>query len=972
MQKKRDFTKRLVACLIVFMLTFTNFATLGSALVYAADSENTDAVNFAAQFVMIENSEEDINESEEVQSEQSEIEQEPGIQDVEEPEEQTEQQDEIEEEKDSEDVENSESQIGSISHSLREYEASQELDGSDKTDEDEESDVQNPTSGNEDDEQLPDEGENNNNVEDPSEEESESKDEPDVVQPEEIVDQGQQREPEKQILQNGLAIEITVGVKDSGYLKNARIDIKDLASQMFTLEDNISLGEYIQSIEDNKIKLKQINNGTEVKVYIPIKLKDEEYVNIKRLQEGVQLVLTTTYVDNQGTEEILTKIVKPILNVQNNLNLVVGSEIEKFIPYTKDGVNEALVQIRVTIGTDSVNDLPVKDTSTMVTIPEIEGAEIKDVTVDAISTGFTNGLTNGEAIFTTENWNYQDAVVNIRIDNVERDSLYKKNSGNDEYIISYKYSNLGDISDMNVNSTVEVISNVFTSEGTNEISNQINKEYNLSEANKNIITYDLTRKTGSISKGYLYGNANSENPEYELEYDNTVDINISRVELVKTIEIRETDEYFVDMDGNRFTAEGNTYYKSVKVNREKLISIIGENGNLELLLEDGTSLITVDKNTEVEGDGNITISFGENKIGKILIRINNPEAEGILDILTVKALQKSTYEKLDIMLFEGMQSEYIAAAELIEGIVTEMGTKSVYTDLTSTMTNPSVLLSRKDLSTLVENKDIEIELSLNNSSAISDMYKNPVFELTFPKEVIDVNIKDMNLLYGNDELEIGSIETLGNENGNIVLRITLNGIQTKYALGESDKGTTVILKTDITVDMYTASRKSEIEMNYYNEDATNYGMGSDWNMLVDPSSYMLLGRQGKDSTELNIVAPEGLVNAQMITGYKDNASIISVNQGRKEDTVGTFKEARQAEMKMIVINNTEEDMKNVSILGRTIFNGNKAITEDVALGTNITAPMTTRIATENAEIPVKIYYSEKEEATKDLDNSENG
>ena len=65
------------------------------------------------------------------------------------------------------------------------------------------------------------------------------------------------------MLRNGLAIEITVGVKDSGYLKNARVDIKDLANQMFTLEENISLGEYIQSIEDNKIKLKQINNGTE-------------------------------------------------------------------------------------------------------------------------------------------------------------------------------------------------------------------------------------------------------------------------------------------------------------------------------------------------------------------------------------------------------------------------------------------------------------------------------------------------------------------------------------------------------------------------------------------------------------------------------------------------------------------------------------------------------------------------------------
>ncbi len=61
--------------------------------------------------------------------------------------------------------------------------------------------------------------------------------------------------------------------------------------------------------------------------------------------------------------------------------------------------------------------------------------------------------------------------------------------------------------------------------------------------------------------------------------------------------------------------------------------------------------------------------------------------------------------------------------------------------------------------------------------------------------------------------------------------------------------------------------------------------------------------------------------------------------------------------------------KNVSILGRTIFNGNKAITEDVALGANIDAPMSSFI---DGNYPAKVYYSENAEATKDLDNSQNG
>ncbi len=63
-------------------------------------------------------------------------------------------------------------------------------------------------------------------------------------------------------------------------------------------------------------------------------------------------------------------------------------------------------------------------------------------------------------------------------------------------------------------------------------------------------------------------------------------------------------------------------------------------------------------------------------------------------------------------------------------------------------------------------------------------------------------------------------------------------------------------------------------------------------MLTDPSPYILLGRHGEDRAELNIVAPEGLVNAQMITGYKDNGSIISVNQGRKEDTARNIQRSK--------------------------------------------------------------------------------
>ena len=889
MQKTRRLHEKLIASILVFVLVLTNFATLGMSLISYAADDNAENITYSAQFVMLE----DVEQQEEVQ--------EPKV-----------------EKGENEDTE------------LTKQETT-------KTENQGEEDIE-------------------------SQEETQEK-------------QTETTQIEENIKQEGMAIEITLGVKNEGYLKSAKVDIKDLENQIFKLKDNVSLGEYIQSIDENKIKLKQINQGTEVKIYIPIELKTENSIDITRLQSGVELSLVGTYVDSEGEEEIITKTTNAKLNIKNDVNLIIDSSVEKLIPYVKSGVNEALVQLKVVVGSETKYELPVKDTTISVEIPQINGASIENVNVSSISTSYTNGLSDNDVIFTAENWNYDSGKVTISVNNAEKDGKYQIGSGKDEYIISYTYKNCPDLSNMIANTEISAISNIFNSEGIEEKSSTIKKEYNLSQTNSNIITYQVTRKTQEMSKGYLYANANSNEPEYEVEFENAINVNISRIDLINTIEIKETDEYFIDDMGNKYSLStqngSNSYYKSVKLNRENLLSIIGQTGNLELLLEDGTSLIQVTKDTPEDGDGFITISFGENKIDKILIKINNPAGEGILSIGTTKAITNTTYTKQDLAIFRKINNEYIAVAQLQDGIISEMGTSVVSTELLDTITNATVSLSRNELSTLVKNEDVEINIALNNAVETSDMYKNPVFELTFPDEVQNVEIKDINLLYGNDELEIANIETLRTENNNVLIRVTLNGAQTKYILGDQEKGTTIILKTDITVDMYRASRNTSLEVNYYNEDATNYGLSSEWKMNTAPSSYCLSTKQGTYDSFLKIVAPEGFVNAQMISNYKENESVISVNQGRKEGTIDTFADAKTAEMKMILINNTDEEMEDVHILGRTIFSGNKAIIDGEDLGTNQEAPMISEIAIDNSH-KTTVYYSENGEATDDLDNKQNG
>ncbi len=932
MQKRKNVKEKLIASLIVFVMLFSNFATLGNVLVsFAAD--DSEQINFSAQFVEITDSDE--NELEKIEEE-----------DVKPEENKAEQNETKENEPEQNDAIIS---FGTVNDSIFTNTGNTQKESEKQDDEVTDAEPVNMPSS-----------------------DSENESEDDKQANEQINESiGEQKTEEKTKIENGLAIEITLGVRNNGYLKNAKVEIKDLANQIFKLKENTVFGDYIQSIDENKIKLKQINSGTEVKIYIQVELKDEDLIDIKKLQEGTLISLSGTYVDNQGEEEIITKESKPVIGISNNVKILLGSTIEKYIPYVKDGVNYALVQLKITACSENKNELPIKDTTYEIVVPEIEGAQIENLSVSAINTAYTNGLSSGEIIFTPENWSYKDGIVTIGVDNTAENDKYRKNNGSDEFIISYTYVNSPETANEILRSRISAKSNVFTSQGTNEVSSSIEKEYDLSGASQNIITYQVTGRTQDMSKGYLYANANSEIPEYELEFENSLSVNISRVDLLKTVEIREKAEYFQDELGNAYKTSAN--YKSVKINKENLLSIIGETGNLELLLEDGTSLIQVNKDTEVDKDGYITISFGENKIDKILMKINNPVGEGILTIGTIKTIEKTEYTKNELMLFKTLNNEYIAGAELQDGIITEMGECKVSVDLLDTITNASISLNRNELSTIVENENIEINISLNNASYISDMYKNPIFEVVLPEEVQDVKIKDINLLYGNDELEIANIETLRNEKGQIVIRITLKGQQSKYTLGDSEKGTTIILKTDMSVDMYRASRESSAILNYYNEDATNYATGSEWEMISEPSSYMLIGRQGNYDTSLKIVAPDGFVNAQMISNYRDNESIISVNQGTKKDSINTFTDARNAEMRMILINNTDEEMNNVHILGRTIFNGNKDIINNQELGANQDAPMTSKIVPLNGNIQnATIYYSENGEANDKLEDEQNG
>jgi hypothetical protein len=118
-----------------------------------------------------------------------------------------------------------------------------------------------------------------------------------------------------------------------------------------------------------------------------------------------------------------------------------------------------------------------------VELPVIDGAEISDVNVVAISTAYTNGLANGDVQFTVENWKYENGVVTITVNNNPRDGRYYISTGVDEYVITFTYNNYPEQSPGVLQAGTRARANVFNSEGTQELNNEITSEYDLSQAN---------------------------------------------------------------------------------------------------------------------------------------------------------------------------------------------------------------------------------------------------------------------------------------------------------------------------------------------------------------------------------------------------------------------------------------------------------------------------------------------------------
>lgn len=779
--------------------------------------------------------------------------------------------------------------------------------------------------------------------------------------------------------ESSLKMNFEISVTQKGYLKSGVLKLGD--SLNFAIKENSEI-----QIKNNEIKVKGISQNNTELISVPIEFKREDVLSSNYLNATNKIIFSGVYVDNDAIEHKIEKEINLNLSWNESISTQIETELIKNIDYDLEGRKGKIIQTLVRVSSENEkSNLPIKNTELVIDIPQIEKMELHDIKVDSDKLSYTQGRADYEVEFSEDNYKINEDKLIIAVGNNEKDGNIYNSYGEDVYIITYMY--VGEKAEIStVNGKIEFTLNTYTGE---EEKKTVDFEYDLTEATGKTAIYTKDDRDNDISKGYLM--ANSEKEKYEITYEKKDLLNISRSDLLKGLEIADKDEYFTTDSENIYYTENEngvmSYYKTTQLSRENLLDVLGEEGKVEILNMNDEMISTISLDMEANEEGLYVIKY-EDIIGKIKIRISKPINDGNISILSTKAIKKLNYSRDIVKQFTSLVNISEGFATYEEGAVDNLGEVASTVNIKQTKSNSSFEIAQTELSTTVVNEGVNFKIRLNNNDDISDLYENPVFEIRLPRAIREIRIRNIDLFYANNELEIANVENFVDD-GFIIIRVTLSGLQSSYNLNKETNGTVISFDVDLITNEFTVNTIENAEMCYYNADSVSYEGEIDWNMFLQNDNISYL-KNGSYVVPLSFKAPEGLLNAQTTETKEEpkedsNSSeneknevkeenknrVTSVKQGAQAELIEEGVSSKLATMYISVMNNTPNKYSNFQILGRIPFAGNKDITTGRDLGTTVDTILDSEIKSTDNNLIYTVYYSTNPEATTDLSDPSN-
>lgn len=427
------------------------------------------------------------------------------------------------------------------------------------------------------------------------------------------------------------------------------------------------------------------------------------------------------------------------------------------------------------------------------------------------------------------------------------------------------------------------------------------------EEKNSIISTEILNAEDEIYKGKLY-------EEKQREITENVKINVNCLKVMANIELQEE-------------SNENLETKQISIDKNNMLEILGEEGIIEVLDSNTENKITeINKDTEADENGDIEIKT--NDVDAIKIKTSEPQKVGTINIKAIKIIKEEQENRIKQM----QEISYAIVGKNINKVETKI-------KLNETQTDAVLEINKDSLNTMQEN-EIEAKVILKENSEANDLYKNPTIEIELPEQVEQAEITNINKMYA-DNFNISKYD-IEEKNGRKIIRVKLVGEDTKY-VENIICGPTVVLNLKLTLNKLTKTSTEKIKMNYTNEKAKGYKDNA---------------QTGAEEKEIQITSPTGIITTNKIKELDVNTIGEEENKNVK---IEVGQEEKQATVEKEVINNTGDKVENVVISGRFATDGkdnNMGVVLASAVGVS---------GIENA----KVYYTEKEDATEDLNDSNN-
>ena len=484
---------------------------------------------------------------------------------------------------------------------------------------------------------------------------------------------------------------------------------------------------------------------------------------------------------------------------KTKINAIYEMKLEKYVNYDVNDAKGVMTQLNLKTGIEYQEDeeyKPLNSTETEMDMSKINGELPEKVEVIAKSTKATNGDENGKNF--EYNYNNQTGKLSIKIQNKadENGNIYSENVNNarDEIEI-YAYYGKNAFDDTKTEKDLEVSGKIkldIASDEKLEIEKEIDENYKISENISGLISTEIT--TSDIYDGYIKANKNN-NTQYETEYTENTKVQIGYKNIADKIEIQTKNTLLNQNDKEKETTD--IVYTKTKVNKNEILDKLGEDGSLKILNINGDVLADINKDTEVDENGNIEINYEEEP--DLKIELSNPEKIGEINIQNVKKI-KSTMTDIEYNKIKVVNTISCTKNEDEE-------TKDIYNyendsifEIKEATSDIELNIDNVEWTNNIQN-NVTFTATLVSKNQKNTLFENPTIEIKLPSEVEKVVLGDVALLY-SDELKIQDVKVV-EKNGYKSIVVKTKGIQTIYNSDSLINGiniiipATVILKKDI-------------------------------------------------------------------------------------------------------------------------------------------------------------------------------